>query len=346
MSHVLPEELQLILDGRATSDGLDEAVQHLATCEACQNMARAEAQTLDIVLGAAQPGSTVGTGFAAGARLGAYNLIGPLEENETEGPFLAVDPRDGQKVVIRLERSSFEGVIALLTHRRFWRDVRAVTALRHPNVLALHQAGIYKDRVFVACELVTGQRLLRWLAAQPRGWREVLTAFLEAGAALDAAHAAGLTHGDFGLQSVLVTATGVKVDGFGLGPLPRAQGRSDDGFDALLEAPEGASTSAFLSPEQRRDGEPDLASDQFSFCAALYVALTGHHPFGATVEHAMPACTAHEVRSSIEAKVPRWLHATLVQGLSPDPAKRWPSMRALLERLAHPPLLGLSWLKA
>jgi serine/threonine protein kinase len=342
MPHVQPEELQLILDGRTTSDGLDDAVEHLGTCEACLNMARAEAQTLDIVLGA-QAGSTVRTAFTQGSRLGVFNVIGPLKDSDTEGPFLAIDTRDNQQVALYLERSSFEGVIGLLTQTRFWKDVRAVTRLVHPNVLRLHQAGIYKDRLFIAVELAKGADLVTWLQEAPRTWKELVPLFVEAGQGLIAAHGAGIAHGDFGLGSVLVTEErGVKVTDFGLRNLPRAQARSETGFDSLARLPGRGRTSAFMSPEQRSGAEPDALSDQFSFCVAMFLALYRQHPFGPSVKEALPAMTADRVRRVPKGtRVPRWIRAALVRGLRADRNKRWPSMAALLDRLTHPPLLGL-----
>ena len=89
-------------------------------------------------------------------------------------------------------------------------------------------------------------------------------------------------------------------------------------------------TPAYMAPEQWTGGTVGPPADQFAFCVALWEALTGERPFrGDTIE---------ELKAEVErgpatldaSKLPRRLRRTLVRGLDPDPAKRWPTMDALL----------------
>jgi hypothetical protein len=70
-----------------------------------------------------------------------------------------------------------------------------------------------------------------------------------------------------------------------------------------------------MSPEQRTRQELSPASDQYSWCAALFRALTGEMP-GA--EPKFPTA------------VPVWIRKVLTRGLAHEPSQRFPSMEALL----------------
>jgi hypothetical protein len=61
------------------------------------------------------------------------------------------------------------------------------------------------------------------------------------------------------------------------------------------------------------------ATEQFDFAAALYEALY-HQPPSIVTKPPNPA-------------VPIAIHRVIVRGLAPDPAKRWPSMAAMVDQL-------------
>ncbi len=135
-----------------------------------------------------------------------------------------------------------------------------------------------------------GETMARWLRRQERPWREVLAGFRAAGEGLAAVHGAGLVHGDFKPDNVLISADGhfsrVRITDFGLarpaaaGPAPpRSAGDDPAGKGALTAA---GGTPLYMAPEQTQ-GQPATAlSDQYSFCVSLYIALCGRACNGST----------------------------------------------------------------
>src|SRR5207249_2075696 len=91
-------------------------------------------------------------------------------------------------------------------------------------------------------------------------------------------------------------------------------------------------TPAYMAPEQMSGKPIDARADVFSFCTALWEALTGERPF--------KAVNLFELRRRIEAaqvnepargrRMPNWLRRELLRGLHADPDERHPSMEALL----------------
>ncbi|HEX6839428.1 MAG TPA: tetratricopeptide repeat-containing protein kinase family protein, partial [Polyangia bacterium] len=140
-----------------------------------------------------------------------------------------------------------------------------------------------------------------------------------------AAHAAGLVHGDFKPQNVLVSDERAVVTDFGLVRSVDV----DDGDDGLRKQ---AGTPAYMAPEQFEGGPVDARSDLFNFCAAMHEAIFGQSAFeGDCFEERRAAVVAGRFRRPPpDAHAPGWLRATLLRGLESDPERRIGSMEELL----------------
>jgi tetratricopeptide (TPR) repeat protein len=200
-------------------------------------------------------------------------------------------------------------------------------------------------------EFVEGSTLAAWLVERPRGWRDVLAIFVQAARGLAAAHAAGLVHRDFKPQNVMVGNDGTaRVMDFGLArridetsrertDLAKAEMPCDPELAGLTRTGELLGTPLYMAPEQFADRRLDARTDQFSFCVALYWALSGVHPFGGS-SRAELSSNAQRGDLTSPAKrfgAPSRIQRALLRGLSADPGARWPSMEALVAELLRDP---------
>src|SRR5262249_20636244 len=133
-----------------------------------------------------------------GAALGRYLIIERLGAGAMGVVYAAYDPELDRKLAIKLLRTSASaGSESSGGRTRLVREAQSMARLQHPNVVAVHDVGLFEDQVFVAMEFVEGKTLRGWLREKPRSWQAILEVFLQAGRGLAAAHAAGLVHRDF-----------------------------------------------------------------------------------------------------------------------------------------------------
>ena len=275
-----------------------------------------------------------------GTRVGRYLIASFVGEGAMGVVHAAWDPELQRKVAIKLLRAR-AGSGSLL------REAKVMAQLAHPNVVAVHDVGLFEGDVFVAMELIEGVDLRAWLREHPRSLRQILDAFTQAGRGLAAAHAAGLVHRDFKPDNVLIGPYGpqkerrVCVGDFGLATADRSP--ATDTAREVLALELGGSTRtgfvvgtpAYIAPEQHRGVAADARADQFAFCVALWEAVHGKRPFD---ERSVEARLASILRGQLEpaqAKgVPGWLRRVLVRGLQADPSLRHRDMDDLLAGLA------------
>jgi tRNA A-37 threonylcarbamoyl transferase component Bud32 len=289
--------------------------------------------------------------------LGRYRLEHKLGEGGMGVVHAAFDPDLERRVALKVLRVDDRSG-SNEARQRLLREARAMARLTHPNVVVVHEVGNAHGRDYVAMELIDGDALSEWLRGEKRAPDEILAAFLAAGRGLAAAHAANLVHRDFKPHNILRGKDGrVVVTDFGLArgvdALPRGKA---DAFETTIELRHAASststpsslsgltvtgsvlgTPAYMAPEQWNAQTVGPAADQFAFCVALWEALVGERPYRADTVEQLKAAVERGPGALDASRLPRPLRTALRRGLDPDPAKRWPSMNALLARLARTP---------
>ena len=277
-----------------------------------------------------------------------YVILAALGQGGMGVVFAAYDPELDRKVALKLMLPSAASSGTRSESRtRLLREAQALARLAHPAVVSVHDVGTVGDQVWLAMEFVDGVTLARWSEQQPRGWREVLDMYRRAGEGLAAAHAAGLVHRDFKPDNVMVSGDGrARVMDFGLAradgpsrPPPRSDLKMSASALRAAVTVAGAvlGTPAYMAPEQWIGGSTDARTDQFAFCVALWEALYGVRPFAGDTHAALAhrVTTGRRSAPPARSKVPTWLRKVVERGLAPIPARRWPSMAALLAALVH-----------
>ena len=360
-AHVVDEALLAFTLGQLEGEAATAVERHLADCTECKKRQEniSSAAFSKTAIGSSKDGvptRTDGGGLATnangvplqrGANLGRYVLLEKLGAGGMGEVFAAYDPQLDRKVALKLLRggalSAEEGKARLL------REAQAMARLQHPNVIAVHDVGVFGDRVFVAMEYVEGETLADWLRGQ-RPWEEVVRIFRLAAEGLSAAHRAGLVHRDFKPDNVLLGADlRPRVLDFGLArqststPSPAHTSPAERDIplsDSSLAVPltrDGAvmGTPGYMAPEQIAGLSTDARTDQFSFCVALWEGLFGRRPFsGATLkQHAQEIAAERLTPVPAQTQVPGWVQDVLRRGLKANPAERWPEMDSLIRAL-------------
>ena len=269
--------------------------------------------------------------------------------------YAAYDPQLDRRVALKLliegkEKNSERKRARLL------REAQSMAKLTHPNVITVHDVGVWHGQVFVAMEFVEGGTLKSWMRDGERTWAEIRQTMTAAGRGLAAAHAAGLVHRDFKPDNVLIGHDGrVRVTDFGLARWEDAATNSgqkfasgsDDGsmsFDdhevlsaevSLTRTGALVGTPAYMAPELYRHEVADGATDQYAFCVALYEAIYGQRPFtGRTLaELATAVVSTENIEFPSSVSVPRHVRNVIRRGMARKRSERYPSMAALLAAL-------------
>ena len=214
--------------------------------------------------------------------------------------------------------------------------------LAHPNVVTVYEVGSADGRDYIAMELIDGENLVEWQRTTKPDRRAVLQAFVAAGHGLATAHEAEIVHRDFKPQNVLRSRRGrVMVTDFGLAH-ETAHGEPDSHdrpsrLSALTISGFLMGTPAYMAPEQWTGDQVTPATDQFAFCIALWEGLAGARPFTGEAAEELREQVLRGPDALDASPIPRRLRAALLRGLSVDPAKRWPTMHALLAQIGRDP---------
>jgi eukaryotic-like serine/threonine-protein kinase len=214
---------------------------------------------------------------------------------------------------------------------RFAREAEAAGRLRHPNIVALHDAqpaaGLF---VF---ELMVGGTLADHLAASgPLSLAGARRLALDLLAALGAAHERGIVHRDVKPANICFDAAGnAKLGDFGSAHLADFGQTQTGGF---------LGTVAYMSPEQITGAPIGFSADLYALGATLTEALTGRPPFLGPDLVGQHLGEAAPLPSSRRAGLSSAHDRVLLRALAKSPTERFASAAEMAEEIAAWPIEG------
>jgi serine/threonine-protein kinase len=246
--------------------------------------------------------------------------------------YRARDPRLGRDVALKVLPE--DAAADPDRRRRFENEARAVAALNHPHILAVHDVGTEGDVSYVVFELVEGETLRQRLARGVLPPRKAVEHAIQLCRGLAAAHARDILHRDLKPENVILTRDGsLKILDFGLAKL--VPGPEDaEGTESPTATKPGIllGTVGYLSPEQAKGQAADERSDVFAVGVVLYEMLSGQRPFrGDTHAEAMAAVLKEDPPELVSPSgpVPPALNRIVRRCLEKDPEDRFQGARDL-----------------
>ncbi len=215
---------------------------------------------------------------------------------------------------------------------RFLREAKAVGALLHPNVIAIHDINETNAVPWFVMPLVVGPTLKEVIDQNgPLPTGEVVRIGKQIAAGLAAAHQQGLVHRDIKPANILVDnqINRIVITDFGLARREAEESMTQTGMVA--------GTLNYMSPEQSRGEDVDARSDLFSLGSLLFFLTTGVTPFHSSAPMGVVHKLGNEPHTKIQSlnpAVPTRLANMIDRLLEKSPEHRFQTAAELEEWLA------------
>ncbi len=273
------------------------------------------------------------TPLPPGSTFAGYQVDAVLARGGMGVVYLATERRPHRRIALKLIAPALAADPAY--RERFLREVDALAALEHPNVVPIHAAGEWEDQLYLAMRYLDGPDLAE--VARTRGPlppAEALALLAPIADALDVAHAQGIVHRDVTPANIRLDARGVPyLTDFGL-----TKRAASAGVTALTLGPMG--TPAYMAPEQfaadaAAAPDPALASraDVYALGCVLVNLLTGTPPYPRDTYEAALWAHVHADPPAISGRgagLPTALDPVVARALAKEPAARFPTAGALI----------------
>ena len=263
---------------------------------------------------------------------GRYVLLKRLGAGGMGEVYLARDLTNGTECALKRLQAGSALPASELTRREF----EALTRVRHPSVVAVHELGFAPDGTpYYTMEYVPGIAADR--ALRRGDWASLFFVAVQVAQALESLHAASVVHGDIKPSNLLVVPApshadrplGVRLLDFGLAAVLGRDARGHRG------------TPGYAAPEIVRGDLPSSAADLYGLGATLFTLVVGRPPFEADG----PSSLLRRQQSGPppaqpleEAGAPAPLVQLILHLLAPDPNERPRDAREVRRELerAHP----------
>jgi tetratricopeptide (TPR) repeat protein len=291
-----------------------------------------ETETPETVNTGEGPNAAIGL-LTSGQKFGDYEILGEIAHG-------------GMGVVYRARQVSLDRVVAIKMLlpglsspeylRRFRTEASAAAGMQHPNIVAIHEVGVWQGRQYLVMDYVAGRSLAQRVMDMDRGrldFRQIARWVALTADAVQYAHDRGILHRDLKPSNVLIDEKDrPHITDFGLA---KQVGEESE----LTLSGQALGSPSFMPPEQAGSrGKVSRRSDVYGLGGTLYYALTGRAPFKGDT----PAEVMYEVLTlnplpprNINPAIPLDLETICLKCLEKEPARRYASTRMVAEELTR-----------
>lgn len=263
--------------------------------------------------------SDSGPASRAGSWFGPYRLVRLLRQGGMGEVYEAEDTRKRRMVALKLISQQFSGNSEF--RARLQREADIAGRLTEPHVVPIHDYGEIDGRFYVDMRLVDGVDLGTLLRRDgPLDAPRAIAIINQVAAALDAAHAVGVTHRDVTPGNILITGSDFAyLADFGI-----ARAATDPGLTQFGTA---IGTYYYMAPERFTDDTVTHSADIYSLACVLSECLTGAPPYRAdTIERLVAAHltkTAPPPSQLRPGAFPPALDQVIAKGMAKRPEERY-----------------------
>ena len=264
-----------------------------------------------------------------------YHILRKLHGSSRSHIYLAINPEDDSKVVLKLPSIDLREDKAYL--RRFMLEEWVARRIDSAHVLKPRTRTRPKSNLYVAMEYIEGQTLTQWMIDNPKPHLETVREIVEQIAkGLRAFHRKEMLHQDLRPENIIIDRSGVvKIIDFGS---VRVAGVAETRPWAEGEAILG--TAQYTAPEYFIDGAGTNRSDIFSLGVIAYQMLTGKLPYGTGIARAKSASQmrklAYRSARAVNEDLPDWIDGALHRAVQLDPNQRYEVLSEFLHDLRQP----------
>ena len=219
---------------------------------------------------------------------------------------------------------------------RFKREAEIAARLEHPNIVHVSDfSTLPTGEPYLVMEYLKGQSLAARVKGKTLPLEQVVLIMRQVGAALQAAHRAGVVHRDLKPENIFLVPTAlgdqVKVLDFGISKM--RDSNTVQTTDSVL-----IGTPLYMSPEQALGNNKEVTaqSDLFSLGSICYELLTGKAPFSADNIAKVVFRIAYEKHpplASLRPDLPKKVVDAVEHALEKDREKRTAGIEAFVEEL-------------
>ena len=242
--------------------------------------------------------------------------------------YKATDRVTGNTVAVKILKDEF--VSDEQFRRRFLNESRAISMLRHRNIVSVIDFEFEGNIQYIVMEYIDGITLKEFMRSQKAlPFSIACKVTMQILSALQHAHERGIIHRDIKPQNIMLLSDGtIKVMDFGIARISK--------FETVTMTDKAIGTVYYISPEQARGEKTDQRSDIYSTGVMLYEMLTGKlafdgdTPVSVALKQIQSAATKPR---EINENIPVGLEQIVLKAIMKNPEKRYQSASEFINDL-------------